>query len=230
MDRCRSCGAVSPELKKSTERYFAPPTDIVEEEEWERRFELNYHDKEKLKVLFVQAIDGKFSPPTDTSEEWKEQLSSLYKQMPTRYDWVSFIEKELRTARIEGQMNAGFDAGKLAQLSFEEGAKQIEHCAEPECPECNHAAYKAGFEEGRLAGDLLGKQHDNYQAGHAAALSKVKEIAEGMKGQRGCDCQDCKWHTKGRNNALTDLLAKLSNLQWYEKTDIGRTFYQMAWQ
>lgn len=49
-------------------------------EEWERLFDLNYHDKEKLKTLFAQAIDGKFNRETPKLPKhiiWDSHTDSL---------------------------------------------------------------------------------------------------------------------------------------------------------
>lgn len=90
-----------------------------------------------------------------------------------------------------------------------ERARQIEHCDEPKCPECNMAAYEAGlkkgreevhqecdrvqklgtrksYEAGRTAAteefqSKIWKNDEAHKMGRNSAFAEVKEIAEGMK-------------------------------------------------
>lgn len=62
-------------------------------------------------------------------------------------------------------LDAAFQAGQAT--------RQIEHCAEPECPECNITAYKAGVED-CIA--IVEECSDFSDSGHTLKMRIINQI------------------------------------------------------
>lgn len=72
-------------------------------------------------------------------------------------------------AFLHQQTTLAYEAGKAEA--------QIEHCSEPDCPECNQKAYKQGYEDGCLKiGETARRNYQKgYDESHELLESKGKE-------------------------------------------------------
>ena len=79
---------------------------------------------------------------------------STQEPMEWGINWKAILQKRLEDEQLypRAQIRIIETVEKLLAYQIkqaeERGKKQIEHCSEPECPECNIVAYNKGYKEG----------------------------------------------------------------------------------
>lgn len=138
----------------------------------------------------IQSYSNAEFAPTDTSEEWKGRLSKIVKEQEIfPASWDAFYSE------VESFIE------KEKQLSFEEGRAAVERERPVYYP--SREAFAEAMEKMKVEA-------------RQETLSKVKEVIAGMKITENGYTQSMSHrghYERGHDRALTDLLAKLSNLQ-----------------